>query len=660
MRLFHKASVAIANTLRKRCGYLWAIHVSQLALFAIAGITAFLLRFEFSVPADTIHTMWLATAVWLITKALVFQSLGLGSGVWRYFSADDVLPVTGANLAGSAVAAAVILALSPSPFPRSVLAIDLLITILFTLGIRSGTRLVLEIASRAHVTAQKRAFIYGAGAAGALLLREARATAGFRFRICGFIDDDSQKHGMSINGLPVCGGGQDLPRLAAAHHVKEALIAIPAASGSQFSSIIGHCRRAGLQFQTMPSLAEMAAGRPTAQIRDVAVEDLLGRSAIELNWIGIRSKIENAVILVTGAAGSIGSELCRQIARFQPAALIGFDCSETGLFEIEQELRRSYPALAFHPEMGSIQNRQRLGEVFQRHWPSIVYHAAAYKHVPMMESHVFEAVENNVFGTYNVATISAEFGAQDFVMISSDKAVRPSNMMGVTKRVAELTVRSLQNGGPRFVSVRFGNVLGSNGSVVPIFKRQIAAGGPVTVTHPDMTRYFMTIAEASQLVLEASTTAKGGEIFILEMGKPIRIADLALQLVELSGLRPGKDIRIEFTGIRPGEKLSEELRNLEEQTIHGSHEKIRIYAGASLPHEKIARRLEVLRRACESRDLRRLVLELKDLVPDYTPSKELMARMIDPGHFRLARAVEAADEAVVSLREAAIAVGGLS
>jgi FlaA1/EpsC-like NDP-sugar epimerase len=659
MKFLHQASAALSNTLRKRWGYLWAIRVSQLVLFALAGITAFLLRFEFSVPAGTVRAMWLAVAVWLAVKAAVFQGLGLGSGVWRYFSASDMMRVAAASAAASALSAIAILLLCPAPFPRSVLAIDLVLTILFGIGIRAGTRVVLEVASRAHSTAQKRAFIYGAGAAGALLLREARSNSAFPYRICGFLDDDPGKRRMQINGLSVLGTGENLPRLVAAYHAHAVLIAMPAANGMEFSRILGWCRRAGIESRTMPSLAEIAAGWNTAQIRDVAVEDLLGRRPVELNWTGIRGKIENATVLVTGAAGSIGSELCRQIMRFQPAALVGFDCSETALFEIEQEMRRLYPALAFHPEIGSIQNRQRLSEIFRRYRPSIVYHAAAYKHVPMMEAHVFEAVENNVFGTYNVATISAEFGAEDFVMISSDKAVRPANMMGVTKRVAELIVRSLQNGGPRFASVRFGNVLGSNGSVIPVFKRQIAAGGPVTVTHPEMTRYFMTIPEAAQLVVEASSMAKGGEIFILDMGKPVRIADLARQLVELSGLRPGEDIRIEFTGARPGEKLYEELHGAGEQTIAGGHEKIRIFAGASLPHEKMARHLAVLRTACETRDLRRLIFELKDVVPDYNPSRELLERLIEPGHFRLARAIDMANAGAISAVETPLAAGAL-
>jgi FlaA1/EpsC-like NDP-sugar epimerase len=518
--------------------------------------------------------------------------------------------------------------------------------------------MALEAASRANANGQKRAFIYGAGSAGALLLSEARTNRTFRHMVCGFIDDNPEKHGMLINGLPVLGSGASLSQLAGSHRVQEVLITIPSATGAQMSEIIQHCQRAGVAFHTIPSLSEIVAGRGiSTQIRDVAVDDVLGRSAIELDRRGIRAKLEGKVALVTGAAGSIGSELCRQIARLQPAALVAFDMSETALFEIEQEMLRTYPNLAFHPEIGSIRDQQRLQEVFSRHRPSIVYHAAAYKHVPMMEAHVFEAVENNVFGTYNVAAASEEFGVADFVMISSDKAVRPTNMMGVTKRVSELAIRSLQNGGPRYVSVRFGNVLGSNGSVVPIFKRQIAAGGPVTVTHPEMRRYFMTIPEAVQLVLQASTMGKGGEIFVLDMGQPVRIADLARQLIVLSGLRPGQDIRIEFTGVRPGEKLCEELHCADEQTLRTGHDKISVFAGLSLPFDKMTQHLSVLRSACEQRDVRKLVFELKDLVPDYNPSKELLERLIEPGHFRLARAIEAAGQTIIPMRELSAVAG---
>ena len=373
---------------------------------------------------------------------------------------------------------------------------------------------------------------------------------------------------------------------------------------------------AGMHVHPVPVLA--------AQIRDVAVEDLLGRTPIALDESALRARLENAVVVVTGAAGSIGSEICRQVARFRPLSIVGFDAAETPLFHLQQEMRAAFPGVVFYPEIGNIQNPGRLGEMCDSYGPSILYHAAAYKHVPMMESSLLEAAENNILGTANVAAAAAEYGIDDFVMISSDKAVRPANIMGLTKRVAELVVSSLQNGSTRFVSVRFGNVLGSNGSVIPIFKQQIAAGGPVTVTHPDMQRYFMTIREAVQLVLQASTMGKGGEIFVLDMGQPVKIVDLARNLILLSGLRPDEDIQIEFSGVRPGEKLHEELSDYQENTLPTFHEKIKIFAGAPVPAQKIQEELQAIRRLCALRDARGVVLRLKELVPEYKPSTDIL------------------------------------
>ena len=343
----------------------------------------------------------------------------------------------------------------------------------------------------------------------------------------------------------------------------------------------------------------------------------------------IRGALQGKVVLVTGAAGSIGSELCRQIARFRPAGIVGFEIAESPLFEIDREMRQAFPQTPFYPEIGSIQNRARLDEVLRQYSPSVVYHAAAYKHVPLMEAHIFEAIENNVFGTYNVAAAAADHGVEDFVMISSDKAVRPTNVMGATKRVAELLLLALQNGGTKYVAVRFGNVLGSNGSVIPIFKKQIAAGGPVTVTHPDMRRFFMTIPEACQLVLQAAVIGKGGQICVLDMGEPVKIVDLARNLILLSGLRPDEDIKIEFTGMRPGEKLYEELSTIFEDTAPTAHEKIRIFIGNGMPENDVAAWLHDLREICEARDAGRLVVALKEIVIDYSPSANLLKRALE-------------------------------
>jgi FlaA1/EpsC-like NDP-sugar epimerase len=375
-------------------------------------------------------------------------------------------------------------------------------------------------------------------------------------------------------------------------------------------------------------LAEIIEERGLAgQIREVAVEDLLGRTPVHLEEYRINDTLNGKMILVTGAAGSIGSELCRQIARFQPAGIVGFDIAESPLFEIDREMQQRYPLIPFYPEIGSIQNCARLDDVLRRYKPRVVYHAAAYKHVPLMEANVFEAIENNVFGTYNLAIAAAEHRVEDFLMISSDKAVRPTNIMGATKRVAELLLLTLQNGRTKYVAVRFGNVLGSNGSVIPIFKKQIAVGGPVTVTHPEMRRFFMTIPEACQLVLQASAIGKGGQICVLDMGQPVKIVDLARNLILLSGFKPDKDIEIHFTGMRPGEKLFEELSSLLEDTVPTEHEKIRIFIGGGMPEEDILSWLDSLREICETRDTGRLVVALKEIVLDYNPSTHLLKRV---------------------------------
>jgi lipopolysaccharide/colanic/teichoic acid biosynthesis glycosyltransferase/nucleoside-diphosphate-sugar epimerase len=374
------------------------------------------------------------------------------------------------------------------------------------------------------------------------------------------------------------------------------------------------------------------------QVREVRLEDLLGRAPVALDENAIRARLAGRVVLVTGAGGSIGSELCRQIARYRPEALVGFDHAETALYQIDQEMGERFPGIRFMPEVGSIRNRRRVTEVFREHRPRSVYHAAAYKHVPMMEAQLFEAVANNVFGTRNVAEAAARGEAEDFVLVSSDKAVRPASVMGATKRVAELVCLAAHERGrvhesnpTEFMAVRFGNVLGSNGSVIPRFQRQIAAGGPITVTHPEMRRFFMTIAEAAELVLEAAAMGAGGEIFVLDMGEPVRIVDLARNLVLLSGLRPDVDIRIEYTGVRPGEKLFEELNVLEENTLPTRHSQIRVFDGRGTLRrgsDAIGAGLDQLRRAMQARDAPGVVLALKVLVPDYNPSSFLQHRTL--------------------------------
>ena len=608
------------------------IWTAQIAIFALSGLFAFLIRFEFQLKGPFLPQMAWAIAVWVLVKTAVFRLLKLDRGWWRYVSMPDLVRVGFANLAASGFSAAILLALAPRGFPRSIYVLDFLLCANATAGIRIVARIVRDYTLRSKDDTQaKRVVVYGAGQAGDMLLREIRSNPRLAYDVRGFIDDNPQKAGMRVQLVPVLGAGSDLPAIASRHSIGHVLIAIPSATGLQITRILESCHQAGLRCKTIPSLGELIEEEHLAhQIRDVAVEDLLGRTPISLNESAIRARLEGMVVVVTGAAGSIGSEICRQVARFQPLAIVGFDAAETPLFHLQQEMRAAFPALPFYPEIGTIRDSARLAEVFDCYGPSILYHAAAYKHVPMMESSLLEAAHNNILGTAAVATVAAEHGLDDFVMISSDKAVRPTNIMGLTKRVAEHLVGSLQNGGTRFVSVRFGNVLGSNGSVIPIFKKQIAAGGPVTVTHPEMRRFFMTIPEAVQLVLQASTMGKGGEIFVLDMGQPVKIVDLARNLILLSGLRPGEDIKIEFTGVRPGEKLYEELSTYEENTLPTFHEKIKIFAGPVLPFEEMDRRMAAIRTLCATRDSRGLLLELKDLVPEYNPSKQLLEKLLAP------------------------------
>jgi FlaA1/EpsC-like NDP-sugar epimerase len=622
----------------------WVARAIQLAIFVIAGALAFLLRFDLGIPPQYWPHLLAGLCVWIPVKVLVFGCFGLDRGWWRYASVGDVGRLAVANSLASALGCLALVWLAPNGFPRSIYILDSVVCFGLTAGVRLAARLAFELSRSPSRGAGKRTVIYGAGDAGVALLREIHRNPALSYEIAGFIDDDPEKTGRLIHRVKILGNGASLPSILAAENVEMVLIALPSVSGAAMTRILGQCHQAGVSYKTIPGMAEIIEGNgPAAQIRDVAVEDLLGRTPVRLEERQIRAVTEGRVVLVTGAAGSIGSELCRQIARFRPAGIVGFEIAESPLFEIDRKMRLAFPRTPFHPEIGSIRNRARLDEVLRQYSPSIVYHAAAYKHVPLMEAHIFEAVENNVFGTYNVAVAAAEQGVEDLVMISSDKAVRPTNVMGATKRIAELLLLGLQNGRTKYVAVRFGNVLGSSGSVIPIFKEQIAKGGPVTVTHPDMRRFFMTIPEACQLVLQAGAAGEGGQICVLDMGEPVKIVDLARNLILLSGLRPGKDIRIEFTGMRPGEKLYEELGGIFEDTAPTSHEKIRVYTGGGMPEGDMQAWLDSLREICQARDAGRLVLAMKEIVADYSPSAHLLKRVIGrPGRHAVAPPAHAA------------------
>lgn len=597
-------------------------------VFALSGMLAFELRFEFSIePRYHLHFV-VAILIWISAKLLTFGIGRFDRDEWSQVSASDVLRIVGANMAASGASTVVLLTIFTG-FPRSLFLLDFLICLQATIALRVFTRIARELTARSIGRGvRKRILIYGAGSGGVMLLRELRMNSASTHEVCGFIDDDCRKRGMLVGRLPVLGPGQELAEQARRKAIAEVLIAIPSARGPQMAHILQHCHAAGVPCKTMPGLAEFVVGvRADAQIRDVAVEDLLGRNPVQLDEKNIRRKLEGRTILVTGAGGSIGSELCLQLARFRPQTVVGLDMAESALFNIQQEMMRLFPEINFRPEIGTIINKQRIYEVFRNYTPSTVYHAAAYKHVPLMEEHPFEAVENNILGTWQIAIMAEEFQVDNFVMISSDKAVRPTSIMGATKRTAELLIYAIQNAGTKYMSVRFGNVLGSNGSVIPIFKKQIAVGGPVIITHPEMQRYFMTIPEAAQLVLQASTMGNGGEIFELEMGKPVKIIDLATNLILMSGLQPNTDVKIRFSRPRPGEKLYEELSSRDECTIPTYHEKIRILKNSEPPNN-FFKDLEELKASCESRNIFNLIIKLKGIIPEYNPGAHLLQTML--------------------------------
>jgi FlaA1/EpsC-like NDP-sugar epimerase len=601
----------------------------DLTAFALSGFLAFELRFDGALPAQYFRPMGVALCIWAVAKFLSFIAGAVNRGSWRHTSVYDALRLILANSAGSILGGLVILALlGPWGIPRSIYILDWIFSCLITFGGRLAVRVVVNARIRSRAEGERtRTLIYGAGAAGLALLWELRQNHTLMCDVVGIVDDDPEKVGHVLDGKWVMGAGKDLKELVQKHAIKRVLIAIPSATGPQMVRILKLATDAKVEYKMVPSLGELVQGTELGkQIREVAVEDLLGRKPVYLDQERIRERVQGRVVMVTGAAGSIGSEICRQIAAFSPLAIVGFDEAETPLFHLDREMAKDFPCVTFYPEIGSIISRGALKRVMQYYHPAILYHAAAYKHVPLMERHVFAAVETNIFGTWNVARVAAEHGVDDFVMISTDKAVRPTSMMGVTKRTAELLIRTLQmDGGTKFVAVRFGNVLGSNGSVVPIFKDQIAAGGPVTVTHPEMTRYFMTIPEAAQLVLQAFSIGKGGEVFVLEMGEPVKIADLAKNLILLSGLQPERDIEIQFTGLRPGEKMFEELNLQDEHLIPTSHPKIRSYVcNQKLDTMQIKATLQRLQAIVDGQDVANLVLLLKELVPDYNPGTALL------------------------------------
>jgi len=553
--------------------------LAHLVMWTASFYGAFLLRFEFGIPRAylVIIPKWLT--ILLGVRIVVFLAFGLFHGLWRYSGAHDLIDLVKASLISTAIFALVVTFIGPHGLPRTVLIMDWVGSIVVVGGVRFSIRALREIAvqvAKPPPEGRRRLLIVGAGDAGEMLMREISRTHAARYETLGFVDDNKAKVGERIHGVPVLGPISETPHLVARHEIDEVIIAIPSASGKDMRHIVDLCSGTGAHIRTLPGMDKLIDGRVTvSQLQAVRIEDLLGREPVVLDTESINAFVRSRVVLVTGAGGSIGSELCKQVARFGPRKVVLVEQAENNLFHIHRALVREFPDVPVVPCIADICDTKRMETIFAGEKPHVVFHAAAHKHVPMMEENPGEAIKNNVFGTKKIADLSSQYGVEKFVMVSTDKAVKPASIMGVSKRTAELYVQALsQRSKTQFVTVRFGNVLGSAGSVIPLFQEQIATGGPVTVTHPEMRRYFMTIPEACQLILQAGAMGVGGEIFVLDMGEPVKIVDLARDLIKLSGLVPGDDIEIKFTGIRPGEKLFEELSTTDEYADKTKHPKI--------------------------------------------------------------------------------------
>ncbi|HEX9779041.1 MAG TPA: nucleoside-diphosphate sugar epimerase/dehydratase [Geopsychrobacteraceae bacterium] len=594
-----------------------------------AFVLAFALRFDFQIPTVHWNTILLLSLPLLLVKLLTFRMTGAFAGWWRYVSLADVAGIFRANLIASAFFALLVaVTIRLDNVPRSILLLDAILCFLLICGIRFVTRAFredyLNFFGRRKGD-RKNILIVGAGQAGQAIVREIRLNRELRKAVVGFIDDDPDKLGSSLQGVPVLGATEQLPQLCRRYAIDKILIAIPSATGRQMRKIVERCKGTGVLFMTLPGVGELLEGKVSvSQIREVDVQDLLGRKPVRLDVAKIDAMIRGRKILVTGAAGSIGSEICRQVASFGAKELFLYEHAESPLFQLELELSESFPDVRLHAIVGDVRDAARVNNAFERHLPDVVFHAAAYKHVPMMEKNPAEGAKTNVFGTRNVANAADRYGCESFVMVSTDKAVNPTNIMGASKRAAELYVQALSTiSKTRFETVRFGNVLGSAGSVVPTFKQQIKNGGPVRVTHPDITRFFMTIPEATQLVLQAGTMGSGGEIFLLDMGESVKIVHLAEELIRLSGFRPYEDIDISFTGLRPGEKLYEELLLAGEGVRPTAHEKIMVAAAAECDRELLLVKLEELYQCVRVMDKLGVRCKLMEIVPEFRSPEEV-------------------------------------
>lgn len=610
------------KTLKNR----WLVFLHDLAWVPLCAFLAFYLRFNLGdIPPIYLAALESLVLIALPVQVIAFHYFGLYRGIWRFASIPDLLRILKAVLTGALITFLLMFVWQRlEGLPRSVLVLYPAILALSLAAPRLFYRWLKDRHLSFKTFERKRALLVGAGRAGELLVRDLLKSG--PYEPVGFLDDAQRRQGQEIHGVRVVGKLSELEHVLEKLGVEVVLLAIPSASHQVIQCVVEKCQFRAIPCRTLPSVSDLADGKvEVSRLRQVEIEDLLGRDAIELDHSGIHNLITRKVILVTGAGGSIGSELCRQVLRHGPSTLLMLDHGEFNLYTIEQEIGRKVQEqdVSLHAILGDIRDEPRMRWLFDHFRPDVIFNAAAYKHVPLVEDNPAEGVKTNVLGTCQIADLAVEFGVKEFLQVSTDKAVNPTNVMGTTKRTAEVYCQNLnrRSENTAFVTTRFGNVLGSAGSVVPLFRSQIEAGGPITVTHPDITRYFMTIPEAVSLILQAATMGQGGEIFVLDMGEPVKIIDLAEQMIRLTGLEPGKDIEISFTGLRPGEKLYEELFHESEVLQATSHPKILLSESREVDWQQIQQVLVNLRVACGTRDVKNLYRELRVLVPEFVSAE---------------------------------------
>lgn len=570
-------------------------------LINVSLALAYFLRFDFNfekIPEQVSEYIIKFAIVSTIIKICVFMAFKLYNSLWKYVGIYETAMIMLSSILGNLLMITYVYMVR-MPVPRGVFLICLLTDIFLIAGVRFAYRLIRRISKGEVFTFRnyKRVLIIGGGDAGSIVVKELRSHPELKSTPVAILDDDEMKIGKKLSGVPIVGSTKEVLNVVEKRQIDEVIIAMPSATRKKINDIYSGCSKTSCKVKILPSVSQLIDESVVMQkVRDVDIEDLLGREPVNLDIEEVSSYLKNQVVMVTGGGGSIGSELCRQIAGFSPKCLIILDNYENNAYEIQNELLYKHPELKLETIIANIREKQRLENIFRQYKPDVVFHAAAHKHVPLMEANPTEAIKNNVFGTLNVAKCADEFGTKRFVLISTDKAVNPTNIMGATKRIAEMIIQSLNRvSKTEYVAVRFGNVLGSNGSVIPLFKKQIAQGGPVTVTHPEVTRFFMTIPEAVQLVIEAGAMAKGGEIFVLDMGDPVKISDLARNLIKLSGFEPDVDIKIKYTGLRPGEKLYEELLLNEEGLQATKNNKIFVAKPIHIDMAMLIRELDYLK-----------------------------------------------------------------